>query len=50
MFSDPLPSAIAEAENLVAAAPHIETEADLLEGLQYLAGCISACIHLAVDY
>lgn len=50
MFSDPLTSAIAEAENLVAAAPHIETEADLLEGLQYLAGCISACIHLAVDY
>lgn len=50
MFSDPLTSAIAEAENLVAAAPHIETEADLLEGLQYLAGCISACIPLAVDY
>ncbi|GLE53400.1 hypothetical protein [Mycobacterium montefiorense] len=49
-FSDPLTSAIAEAEKLVAAAPHIETEADLLEGMQYLAGCISACIHLAVDY
>lgn len=50
MFSDPLTSAIAEAEALVAAAPHIETEADLLEGLQYLAGCISGCLHLAFDY
>jgi hypothetical protein len=49
-FSEPLTSAIAEAEKLVAAAPFIETEADLLEGLQYLAGGISACIHLAVDY
>ncbi|WAJ44770.1 hypothetical protein OK015_27355 [Mycobacterium sp. Aquia_216] len=49
-FTDPLTSAIAEAEKLVAAAPHIETEADLLEGLQYLAGCISGCTHLAFDY
>ncbi|WP_077087528.1 hypothetical protein [Mycobacterium rhizamassiliense] len=50
MFSNPLTEAIAEAEQLVADAPFIETEADLLEGLQYLAGCISGCIHLAVDY
>lgn len=50
MFSDPLTKAIAEAEQLVASAPFIETEADLLEGLQYLAGCISACTHLAFDY
>ncbi|UXA06739.1 hypothetical protein KXD96_00755 [Mycobacterium sp. SMC-2] len=50
MFSDPLTQAIAEAEKLVADAPFIETEADLLEGLQYLAGCVSACIHLAFDY
>ena len=49
-FSGPLTESIAEAEKLVAAAPHIETEADLLEGLQYLAGGISACIHLAFDY
>lgn len=49
-FSGPLTQAIAEAEELVAAAPHIETEADLLEGLQYLAGCIAACTHLAFDY
>ncbi|CAM3570651.1 hypothetical protein MYCO108962_25760 [Mycobacterium colombiense] len=50
MISDPLTAAIAEAEQLVADAPFIETEADLLEGMQYLAGCISGCIHLAVDY
>ncbi|RUP02781.1 MAG: hypothetical protein EKK34_22445 [Mycobacterium sp.] len=50
MFSDALTQAIAEAEKLVAAAPHIETEADLLEGLQYLAGCVTGCMHLAFDY
>lgn len=50
MYSQPLLDAIAEAERLVAEAPHIETEADLLEGLQYLAGGISACTHIAFDY
>ncbi|HZU48809.1 MAG TPA: hypothetical protein VFA16_16410 [Mycobacterium sp.] len=49
-FSEPLASAIAEAEKLVAAAPHIETEADLLEGLQYLAGCVEACTHMAFNH
>ena len=48
--SGPLTDAIAESEKLVAAAPHIETEADLLEGLQYLAGCVAGCMHLAFDY
>ncbi|MFM9035724.1 MAG: hypothetical protein ACKOQ4_15825 [Mycobacterium sp.] len=42
--------AIAEAERLVREAPHIECEADLLEGLQYLAGGIAACTHIAFDY
>jgi hypothetical protein len=50
VFSQPLTEAIAEAEKLVAAAPHIETEADLLEGLQYLAGCVAACTHMAFNY
>jgi len=49
-YSQPLQDAIAEAERLVREAPLIETEADLLEGLQYLAGCVSACTHLAFDY
>src|SRR5690625_2737172 len=47
MYSEPLSAAIGEAEKLVAAAPHIETEADLLEGLQYLAGGVEACVHAA---
>ena len=50
MYSQPLIDAIAEAEKLVAEAPFIESEADLLEGLQYLAGCIAACTHVAFDY
>lgn len=49
-YSTPFTEAIAEAERLVREAPHIETEADLLEGLQYLAGGIAACAHLAFDY
>ena len=50
MYAQPLVDAIAEAERLVREAPNIETEADLLEGLQYLAGGIAACTHLAFDY
>jgi len=50
MYSQPLAEAIAEAERLVSEAPFIETEADLLEGLQYLAGCIAGCTHVAFDY
>ncbi len=50
MYAQPLLDAIAEAEKLVRDAPHIESEADLLEGLQYLAGGIAACVHLAFDY
>ena len=50
MYAQPLIDAIAEAEKLVREAPHIENEADLLEGLQYLAGGIAACTHIAFDY
>jgi hypothetical protein len=50
MLTTPLVEAIAEAERLVAEAPFIESEADLLEGLQYLAGCVAACTHVAFDY
>ncbi len=50
MYAQPLLDAIAEAERLVREAPHIESEADLVEGLQYLAGGIAACTHLAFDY
>ncbi|MCX6479054.1 MAG: hypothetical protein NTY24_01130 [Mycobacterium sp.] len=50
MSSRAFTDAIAEAERLVREAPHIETEADLLEGLQYLAWGITACTHLAFDF
>ena len=50
MYTQPLAEAIAEAERLVTEADFIESEADLLEGLQYLAGCIAACTHVAFDY
>jgi hypothetical protein len=50
VYTDPLTEAIAEAEKLVAAAPHIETEADLLEGLQYLAQGIAHCTHVAFHH
>lgn len=50
VFSTPFAEAIAEAERLVTEAPFVESEADLLEGLQYLAGGIAACQHLAFDY
>ncbi|EME66400.1 hypothetical protein G352_05672 [Rhodococcus ruber BKS 20-38] len=47
MLTDPLTSAITEAEKLVATAPHIRTEQDLIEGYRYLAGGIAACVHSA---
>ena len=50
MYAQPLTDAISEAEQLVREASFIESEADLLEGLQYLAGCIAACTHVAFDY
>ncbi len=50
MYTQPLLDAIAESERLVKEASFIESEADLLEGLQYLAGCVAACTHVAFDY
>jgi len=47
VLTEPLAEAIAEAEKLVEAAPHIRSEQDLLEGYQYLAGGILATVHAA---
>lgn len=46
----PLTAAIAEAEGLIASAPFIRTEQDLLEGYAYLAGRIRASVQLAFDH
>lgn len=43
----PLSKAITEAEQLVRSAPHIRSEQDLAEGLEYLAGGITATLHVA---
>ncbi len=41
----PFTDAVAEAERLVAGAPHVRTDQDLVEGMQYLAGCIASTLH-----
>ncbi|WP_228387617.1 MULTISPECIES: hypothetical protein [unclassified Nocardioides] len=46
----PLAEAITEAEQLIAGAPFIRTEADLLEGYDYLAGRIRMAVQAAFDY
>ena len=50
MLTQPLADAIAEAERLIADAPHVKTEQDLAEGLDYLAGSIQASLRLAFGY
>jgi hypothetical protein len=46
----PLQAAIAEAEELIANAPFIKSEADRLEGYDYLAGRIRMAMQTAFDY
>lgn len=46
----PLQEAIAEAEELIANAPFIRTEADRLEGYDYLAGRIRMAMQMAFDH
>jgi hypothetical protein len=42
-----LSEAIATAEKVISAAPHVESEQDLLEGYEYLAGAIRAAMQAA---
>ncbi len=46
----PLQVAIAEAEELIANAPFIKTEADRLEGYDYLSGRIRMALQMAFDH
>ena len=50
MLTDTLREAIAEAERLIADAPFIRTEQDLLEGYDYLSGRIRMAMQTAFDY
>ena len=43
-------AAVAEAERLIRTAPHVRTEQDLAEGLDYLAGSIKASLHMVGAY
>jgi hypothetical protein len=43
-------AALAEAEQLIRQAPHVKSERDLAEGLDYLSGSVQACLHLAWAY
>jgi hypothetical protein len=42
--------AVLEAEKIIASAPHVQTDQDLAEGYDYLAGSIAASLHMAWAY
>ena len=50
MLTQSFADAVAEAEKIIAGAPHVRTEADLAEGYDYLAGNIRASLQLAWAY
>lgn len=50
MATESFAQAIAEAERIIREAPHVQTDQDLAEGLDYLAGSIKASLHLAWAY
>jgi hypothetical protein len=50
MLTQPFAEAVAEAEAIITAAPHIDTELDLAEGQEYLAGSIRSSLQLAWAY
>ncbi len=50
MLTQPFAEALAEAETIIAGAPHIASEQDLAEGYDYLAGSIQASLRLAWAY
>ena len=47
MLTQPFADAVVEAEKIITGAPHIQTEQDLVEGYEYLAGNIRASLQLA---
>ena len=50
MLTEPFAAAVAEAEQIISAAPHISSDADLAEGYDYLAGNIRGSLQLAWAY
>ena len=50
MLTRAFAEALAEAEEIIAGAPHVSSEQDLAEGYDYLAGSIQASLRLAWAY
>ena len=50
MLTEPLADAIVVAEKIIREAPHVRTEQDVVEGLDYLAGCIRAALSSAWSF
>jgi hypothetical protein len=50
MLTQAFAEALAEAEKIIAGAPHVASEQDLAEGYDYLAGSIQASLRLAWAY
>jgi hypothetical protein len=50
LLTPPFAEALAEAERIIAAAPHVKSERDLAEGYDYLAGSAQASLRLAWAY
>ena len=50
MATQSFAEAIAEAERIIREAPHVQSDQDLAEGLEYLEGSIKACLHMAWSY
>src|SRR5256885_9262402 len=50
LLTAPVRAALAEAEHLIRTAPHVETEQDLREGYDYLAGLLRQAVASAWAY
>ena len=50
VLTQPFADAVVEAEQIITGAPHIQSEQDLAEGYDYLAGSIQASLRLAWAY
>jgi hypothetical protein len=49
-LTQPFADAVLEAEKIITGAPHVQTEQDLAEGYEYLAGSIRSSLQLAWAY
>jgi hypothetical protein len=50
LLTQPFADAVLEAEKIIKGAPHVQTEQDLVEGYDYLAGSIRSSLQLAWAY